>query len=151
MFDEDGRIKVMDFGLARALQSTRLTIEGSTLGTASYMSPESLSGDAIAKALAEARFLVSQLAYLAPPAEPSDMLKARLMRTVRAEESAARPTTAKTRALTRLWAASQRGWRRDRRKGWRAWWHAARRELSPGPRHPRPAPGASASAAFWGS
>jgi len=60
-----------------------------------------------AKALAEARFLVSQLAYLAPPAEPSDMLKARLMRTVRAEESAARPSTAKTRGASIpywLWA-----------------------------------------------
>ena len=38
-----------------------------------------------AKALEEARWLVTQLAYLAPPAEPSDMLRARLLRTVRAE------------------------------------------------------------------
>jgi anti-sigma-K factor RskA len=37
------------------------------------------------KALEEARLLVSQLAYLAPPAEPSDMLRARVLRTVRAE------------------------------------------------------------------
>jgi anti-sigma-K factor RskA len=60
-----------------------------------------------AKALEEARFLVSQLAYLAPPAEPSDMLKARLMRTVRAEQSAARPTTAPSRGASIpywLWA-----------------------------------------------
>jgi anti-sigma-K factor RskA len=48
-----------------------------------------------AKALGEARYLVSQLAYLAPPAEPSDMLKARLMRTVRAEEGVARASKAK--------------------------------------------------------
>jgi anti-sigma-K factor RskA len=60
-----------------------------------------------AKALEEARFLVSQLAYLAPPAEPSDMLKARLMRTVRAEQSTARPTTAPSRGASIpywLWA-----------------------------------------------
>jgi anti-sigma-K factor RskA len=39
------------------------------------------------KALEEARWLVSQLAYLAPAAEPSDMLKVRLLQTVRAEAS----------------------------------------------------------------
>jgi anti-sigma-K factor RskA len=38
-----------------------------------------------AKALEEARWLVSQLAYLAPNAEPSDMLKGRLLQTVRSE------------------------------------------------------------------
>jgi anti-sigma-K factor RskA len=41
-----------------------------------------------AKALEEARWLVSQLAYLAPNAEPSDMLKGRLLQTVRAEAAA---------------------------------------------------------------
>ena len=38
-----------------------------------------------AKAVEEARWLVSQLAYTAPQAAPSDMLKGRLMQTVRAE------------------------------------------------------------------
>jgi hypothetical protein len=38
-----------------------------------------------AKAVAEARWLVSQLAYLAPEASTSDMLKGRLMQTVRSE------------------------------------------------------------------
>jgi anti-sigma-K factor RskA len=59
------------------------------------------------KALEEARFLVSQLAYLAPPAEPSDTLKARLMQTVRAQASIARPMTSKTRGASIpywLWA-----------------------------------------------
>ena len=43
-----------------------------------------------AKAVEEARWLVSQLAYLAPEAEPSDMLKGRLMQTVRAEAQASK-------------------------------------------------------------
>jgi len=43
-----------------------------------------------AKAIEEARWLVSQLAYLAPQAAPSDMLKGRLMQTVRAEAQAAK-------------------------------------------------------------
>ena len=41
-----------------------------------------------AAALAEARWLVTQLVYLAPAAEPSEMLRARLLQTVRAEGSA---------------------------------------------------------------
>ena len=39
------------------------------------------------KALGEARWLVSQLAYLAPEAQPSDMLRGRLLKTVRGEAS----------------------------------------------------------------
>ena len=38
-----------------------------------------------AKSVAEARWLVSQLAYTAPAASPSDMLKGHLMQTVRSE------------------------------------------------------------------
>jgi anti-sigma-K factor RskA len=55
--------------------------------------------DECAKALEEARWLVSQLAYLAPNAEPSGMLKGRLLQTVRAEtassanQSSVRQTT----------------------------------------------------------
>jgi len=41
------------------------------------------------KALEEARWLVTQLVYLAPPAEPSEMLRARLLQKVRAEASTA--------------------------------------------------------------
>jgi tetratricopeptide (TPR) repeat protein len=42
MFDRDGAIKITDFGLARATQASRLTMTGSTLGTAAYMAPESV-------------------------------------------------------------------------------------------------------------
>lgn len=59
------------------------------------------------KALEEARWLVSQLAYLAPNAEPSDMLKGRLLQTVRAEAAgnpAAVPATGGTAVPWWLWA-----------------------------------------------
>lgn len=45
-----------------------------------------------AKGVAEAYWLVSQLAYLAPENAPSDMLKGRLMQTVRAEAAKSAPS-----------------------------------------------------------
>ena len=52
-----------------------------------------------AKAVEEARWLVSQLAYLAPEAAPSDMLKGRLMQTVRAEAQAAKRSSPSKAAI----------------------------------------------------
>lgn len=52
-----------------------------------------------AKAIEEARWLVSQLAYLAPEAAPSDMLKGRLMQTVRAETQATKPSSPSRSAI----------------------------------------------------
>jgi anti-sigma-K factor RskA len=46
-----------------------------------------------AKSLEEASWLVSQLGYMAPEAAPSDMLKGRLMQTVRAEGQTAKRST----------------------------------------------------------
>ena len=40
MLTKSGRIKVMDFGLARAIDSQTLTQVGSTMGTPKYMAPE---------------------------------------------------------------------------------------------------------------
>ncbi len=37
---DDGRVKLIDFGIARAEDHTELTQEGSLIGTASYLSPE---------------------------------------------------------------------------------------------------------------
>jgi serine/threonine protein kinase len=37
---DDGRLKLGDFGLARDLGATRLTVEGHTVGTAKYLAPE---------------------------------------------------------------------------------------------------------------
>jgi anti-sigma-K factor RskA len=51
------------------------------------------------KAVEEARWLVSHLAYLAPQAAPSDMLKGRLMQTVRAEAQAAKRSTPSQAAI----------------------------------------------------
>lgn len=39
MLTEDG-VKILDFGLAKTIDSPRITIEGSMLGSATYMSPE---------------------------------------------------------------------------------------------------------------
>ncbi|HUI76191.1 MAG TPA: anti-sigma factor [Candidatus Acidoferrum sp.] len=55
------------------------------------------------KALEEARWLVTRLAYLAPEAVPSDILKGRLMHTVRAEAGSIRQ---KARTPIWLWAAA---------------------------------------------
>ncbi|MGH9169183.1 MAG: protein kinase domain-containing protein, partial [Acidimicrobiia bacterium] len=44
MIDRDGRVKVMDFGIARAAADDTLTQTGMVLGTASYLSPEQAQG-----------------------------------------------------------------------------------------------------------
>src|SRR5437867_3611212 len=44
MFDEHGAIKVMDFGLARSLLASRITMPGSSVGTPAYMAPEAIQG-----------------------------------------------------------------------------------------------------------
>ena len=44
MIRKDGIAQIMDFGLAKLRGVTRLTKEGSTLGTAGYMSPEQVQG-----------------------------------------------------------------------------------------------------------
>jgi serine/threonine protein kinase len=47
MLSEDGRIRVMDFGLAHIHGDPMLTKKGSTPGTTAYMSPEQLRGEEI--------------------------------------------------------------------------------------------------------
>src|SRR5919112_5253614 len=40
----DGRVRLADFGIARALTASRVTTAGTTLGSGPYMSPEQMAG-----------------------------------------------------------------------------------------------------------
>ena len=44
MIDEDGRVRILDFGLAKLKNVSKLTQTATTLGTLNYISPEQLQG-----------------------------------------------------------------------------------------------------------
>jgi len=50
MITSDGRVKITDFGIARATQSNTLTQTGMVMGTAQYVSPEQASGKTVTAA-----------------------------------------------------------------------------------------------------
>jgi tetratricopeptide (TPR) repeat protein len=47
MLDPEGRVVVMDFGIARSIETSGMTQTGSLLGTPDYMSPEQVKGETV--------------------------------------------------------------------------------------------------------
>lgn len=47
MIRRDGKIKLMDFGIARVLESATLTLTGSIMGSPAFMSPEHITGRSV--------------------------------------------------------------------------------------------------------
>ncbi len=51
MVSPEGGVKILDFGLARLAEGTRLTATGHVAGTPEYMAPEQIHGDAVGNAV----------------------------------------------------------------------------------------------------
>ncbi|MDD5674306.1 MAG: serine/threonine-protein kinase [Chitinivibrionales bacterium] len=47
MLNETGNVKLMDFGVAKPMEASNLTMDGMVVGTLQYLSPEQLQGGAI--------------------------------------------------------------------------------------------------------
>jgi serine/threonine-protein kinase len=50
LLSADGRVRVVDFGIARAVAEAQLTVPGTTLGSVHYFSPEQARGDHVTAA-----------------------------------------------------------------------------------------------------
>ncbi len=47
MVSRDGPLKILDFGIARAVEASGMTLAGMLIGTLNYMSPEQVTGQAV--------------------------------------------------------------------------------------------------------
>ena len=75
---EDGRVKILDFGLARTIGEKSITATGKAVGTPAYMAPESLSGrkatpqsDVFSLGIVLYRLLCGRLPYDMPEEDSS--------------------------------------------------------------------------------
>src|SRR3954453_12978864 len=50
LVSSDGRVKVTDFGIARAMAEAQMTLPGTTLGSVHYFSPEQVRGETASEA-----------------------------------------------------------------------------------------------------
>jgi len=76
MLDKAGRVRLMDFGLARRLERETLTVAGDVLGTPEYMSPEQARGAAVGAPsdLYAAGVILFEMLSGRPPFEGSDTI-----------------------------------------------------------------------------
>lgn len=51
MLDEQGQLKIMDFGIARLTEGTKLSETNAIIGTVAYMAPEQIAGQPVTPAL----------------------------------------------------------------------------------------------------
>jgi serine/threonine protein kinase len=129
LLESDGRLKVSDFGVARALDGTRLTQAGCIVGTAAYLAPEQARGEETTSAAdVYALGVVLRELMMGGPAVEAPDLESVVLSCTR-EEPAARPSArdvelmlrgelaAPTRVLKRRSEAPTRVLRRSRRRG----------------------------------
>jgi eukaryotic-like serine/threonine-protein kinase len=77
LFDADGSVKLVDFGIARMLGEPTLTEAGTVLGTAAYISPEQARGEPVTAATDVYAFgaVLFQMLTGRPPFEGADALE----------------------------------------------------------------------------
>jgi serine/threonine-protein kinase len=77
LFDAEGSVKIVDFGIARMLDEPTLTEAGTVLGTAAYISPEQARGEPVTAATDVYAFgaLLFEMLTGRPPFEGTDALE----------------------------------------------------------------------------
>jgi serine/threonine protein kinase len=157
MLTEDGKVKIIDFGLAlrfRNLMRTRFTQKGDILGTPAYMSPEQLNQEEnleVRSDIWSLGVLLYALATGGPPFIGKDFVCT--VKNVMMEEPAPLPAIEEAFPLG-LWEVIKRALRKDRAERWQDYAsfraamlpyaessegkHAPSRSVSPEARKPRP-------------